>query len=77
MPVDINSRKLKVVLIVFWIGTDRNGHGYLGHWTRKSAVSQEWVDQLSWFFTWWYEFRKAYSYFDNFTLGLVKIEVAF
>ena len=26
-----------------------NGQGLLGHWTLKSALSQEWIDELSWF----------------------------
>ena len=25
-------------------------HGYLGHGALKSAVSQEWIGELSWFF---------------------------
>ena len=28
----------------------RNGHGLLGLETPKSAVSQEWIDEMSWFF---------------------------
>ena len=29
---------------------DKNGHGLLGLATLKSAVSQEWVNELDWFF---------------------------
>ena len=52
----------------------RNGCGLLGLGTLKSAVSQEWVDQMSWFFACWYKFRKAKSYFNNYRVGMVKNE---
>ena len=35
----------------------------LGHETLKSAASQEWIDEMSWFFACWYKFRKAKGYF--------------
>ena len=35
-----------------------NGHGLLGLEAPKSAV-QEWIDEMSWFFSCWYKFRKA------------------
>ena len=49
----------------------KNGRGLLGHGTLKTAVSQEQIDELSWFFACWYKFRKAKSYF-NYWMGLVK-----
>ena len=62
---DKNSGKPKVTLIIFgWC--DKNGHGLLGLATLKSAVSQEWVNELDWFFAYWYKFMKAKSYFNNF-----------
>ena len=45
---------------------DKNGHGLLGLATLKPAVSQEWVNELDWFFAYWYKFMKAKSYFNNF-----------
>ena len=42
------------------------------HWILNSAVSQEWVDELSWFFACWYKFRKAKNYFNNFWVVVVK-----
>ena len=49
-----------------------NGRGLLGLWTLKSAVSQEWIDELGWFFACWYKFMKAKSYFNNYWMGVVK-----
>ena len=40
--------------------------------TPKSVVSQEWIDEMSWFFTCWYKFRKAKSYFNNSRMGMLK-----
>ena len=51
-----------------------NGHGLLGLETPKSAVSQEWIDEMSWFFSCWYKFRKAKSCFNNYWVGMVKNE---
>ena len=47
----------------------KNECGFLSHGTQKSAVSQEWIDELSLFFTFWYKFRKAKNYFNNFLGG--------
>ena len=49
----------------------KNGHGFLGLGTLKSAVSQEWIDQLGWFFAFWYKFMKAKSYCSNYWVGVV------
>ena len=37
----------------------KNGRGPLGLRTLKSAVSEEWIDQLGCFFACWYKFRKG------------------
>ena len=50
----------------------KNGCGHLGLRTLKSAVSQEWMYELGWFFACWYKFMKAKSYFNNYRLGVVK-----
>ena len=40
--------------------------------TQKSALSQEWIDEMSWFFGYWYKFTKVNSYFDIYWVGIVK-----
>ena len=50
----------------------KNGHGLLGLGTLKSAVLQEWINELGWFFACWYKFMKAKSYFNNYWVGMVK-----
>ena len=50
----------------------KNGHGLFGLGTLKSAVSQEWIDEMSWIFPCWYKFINAKSYFDNYWVGIVK-----
>ena len=50
----------------------KKGCGLSGHGTLKSAVSQEWIDEMCWFFACWYKFRKAKSYFNNYWVGMVK-----
>ena len=44
----------------------KNGRDLLGLGTLKSALSQEWTDELGWFFAGWYKFMKAKSYFNNY-----------
>ena len=39
-----------------------------------SAVTQEWTNELGWFFACWYKFMKAKSYFNNYWVGVVKNE---
>ena len=51
---------------------DKNGCGLLGLRTLKSAVSQEWIDELGWFFACWYKCMKAKSYFNNYWVVVVK-----
>ena len=67
-------RKFKSYFNNFYIVLVRNGHG-LG--TLKFAVSQEWIDKMSWFFSCWYKFRKAKRYFNNYWVGMVKNEWGF
>ena len=50
----------------------KNEHGFLGLGSLKSAVSQEWIDELGWFIACWYKFMKAKSHFDNYWVGSVK-----
>ena len=51
---------------------DKNGCGLLGLRTLKSAVSQEWMDELGWVFVCWYKFMKAKSYFNNYRVVVDK-----
>ena len=51
----------------------RNGRDLLGLETPKSAVSEEWIDEMSWFFSWWYKFRKAKSFGKNLVENLTII----
>ena len=37
----------------------KNGRGLLGLETLKSAVSQELIDELGWFYACWYKFMHA------------------
>ena len=50
----------------------KNGRGILGLWTLKSAVSQEWVDEMGWFLACWYKLRKVKSCFYNYWVDMVK-----
>ena len=51
----------------------KNGHGLLGlAGFLKSAVSQEWINGMNWFFACWYKFRKVISCFINSWLRMVK-----
>ena len=50
----------------------KSGHGLLGHEALKSALSQKWIDEMSWFFAGWYKFGTAKSYFNNYWVGMVK-----
>ena len=49
-----------------------NGCGHLGLGTLKSAVSQEWMNELGWFFACWYKFMKAKNHFNNYRVGVVE-----
>ena len=50
----------------------KSGHGLLGHEALKSALSQKWIDEMSWFFAGWYKFGTAKSYFNNYWVGIIK-----
>ena len=50
----------------------RNGHGLLGDRALKSTVSQEWIDEMSWFLACWYKLREAKIYFNNYWVDMVK-----
>ena len=50
----------------------KNGCGLLGLRTLKAAGSQEWINELGWFFACWYKFMKAKSYINNYWMGVVK-----
>ena len=52
----------------------KNGRGLLGLGTQKSAVSQEWINELGSFVACWCKFMKAKSYFNNYWVGVVKNE---
>ena len=52
----------------------KNGCGLLGLGALKSAVTQEWIDELGWFCASWYKFMKGKSYFNNYWVGVVKNE---
>ena len=55
----------------------KNGHGLFGLGALNSALSQEWIDEMSWFFAFWYKFKKAKSYFNNYWVSIVKIGWSF
>ena len=52
----------------------KNGRGLLGLGTLKSALSQEWINELGSFVACWCKFMKAKSYFNNYWVGVVKNE---
>ena len=52
----------------------KNGCGLLGLGTLKSAVSQEWINELGSFVACWCKFMKVKSYFNNYWVGVVKNE---
>ena len=67
-------RKAKSYFNNFWMVVIKNGCGLLGLRTLKYAQSQEWINELGWFFACWYKFMKAKSYFNNYWVGVVKNE---
>ena len=52
----------------------RYEYGLLGHGTLKYAVSQERINELSWFFACSYIVKKAKSYFNSYWVHLVKYD---
>ena len=68
-------RKTKLLIIKvhnFWMVVVKNVCGILSLGFLKSALSQEWIDEISWFFACRYKTRKTKSYFDNYWLCMVK-----
>ena len=73
LHTDTNSGTLKVTLIV--IGCKWSNIGMtLGLGTVKSAVSQEWIDELNWCCVCLCKFRKAKSYCNRYGVGVGKYE---
>ena len=66
LPGDTNSGKLKISLIIFWVGVVKSEHCLLVHGTLKSSVSKKIIYEHSWFFACWYKLRKAKSSFINY-----------
>ena len=66
--VDTNWGKLKVTLIILGGDMAKNGRNLLGHGTLKSAISQECIDEMSWY---WYKFMKAKSHCNNYWAGML------
>ena len=54
------------------MGIVKNGHGQSGHGILKLTVSQNWTDEIYWFFACWYKFRKAKSYCNDSRVSVVK-----
>ena len=50
----------------------KDGGGFLGRWTLKSALFQEWSDGLSRFWACRYKFKEVKKSFNNFWVGVVK-----
>ena len=48
-----------------------NGCGHSFHSNIKFAVSQG-IEEINWFFSCWYKFKKAESYLSNFWVGVVE-----
>ena len=61
-------RKTKSYFNNFWGDTAKNGRNLLGHGTLKSAISQECIDEMSWY---WYKFMKAKSHCNNYWAGML------
>ena len=51
------------------------GCEHSGHRTLKLAVSQEVINGINKSFAWWYKFRKAKSYCDNYWVCLIENEL--
>ena len=47
----------------------KNGRGQSGHKTLKLTLSQEWIDEMNWFFLCFCKFSKAKIYFNYFGVG--------
>ena len=61
------SRKTKNYFDNFCVVVVENRRSSLGHRTLKSAIPQNWMDELS-----WYKFRKAEKYYNIYRMGVIK-----
>ena len=50
----------------------RNECNQSGHGTLKLNVSQDWIDEMNWYFACWWKSGKAKSYFNDFWVDVVK-----
>ena len=68
----IQFRKSKSYFKIFRWAFSKTGHGLLHHRTLKSSVSQEWIDELGWFFTGWNKFMETKSWLKIIWVGILK-----
>ena len=66
MHVDTWSQKLKADQKFFWVCMVKIRFGQSGH------GAQKWIDGIKSFFSCWYEFREAKSWFNYFWVDVVK-----
>ena len=64
------SKKIKFLSIILFVGIVETGCGKSGYEALKLNVFQEWIVGINWFSTWCYKFRKAKSYFNDFRVGV-------
>ena len=57
---------------IYGLGILENGCSQSGEGTLKLTVSQKCTDRINWFIGWWYKFREAKSWFNDFWVGMVK-----
>ena len=50
----------------------RNECNQSGHGSLKLNVSQDWIDEMNWYFACWWKSGKAKSYFNDFWVDVVK-----
>ena len=53
-----------------WVGVVKYGEGLLCHWTLKSGLSQEWIDELSLFFVYASRDAKVFMRLDCLTYSV-------
>ena len=68
----IQIHKIKCWSNIFWVGMVKNGCGQSGHGNLKLTVPQKWTNGINWFFSSWYKFRRAKSWFNDFGVDAVK-----
>ena len=73
MHVDTNSHQLKVDQMFFALAGSKIGVASLVTGLKNWLISQEWINnKMNWFFACRCKFRKSWSYFADFWLGMVK-----